>query len=66
MGRAALDWGVRDLAEKSNVAASTISRFERGKGEPQASTLAVIRSAFETAGIIFVDNGEGRGVKLTK
>ena len=66
MARAALQWGVRDIAEKANVAASTITRFEKGNAEPQASTLAVIRQAFEQAGVVFVENGKGPGVHLKK
>ena len=32
MARAALGWGVRDLAKKAGVAANTVSRFENGAG----------------------------------
>jgi hypothetical protein len=33
---------------------------------PHPRTTAAIRDAFEAAGVIFVENGEGQGVKLRK
>jgi transcriptional regulator with XRE-family HTH domain len=68
MGRAALGWGVRELAEKAGVTANTISRIEGG-ADAKASTLDAIRVAFEGAGLTFLANGEvrdgGPGVRLT-
>jgi len=66
MARSALQWGVREIAAKAGVAPATITRFEKGKNEPQLSTLAVIKQAFEEAGIVFVENGIGPGVHLKK
>ena len=64
MARAALGWGVRDLAAKVGVAANTISRFENGT-DTYGETLRRIRRTFEDAGIIFIDeNGGGAGVRL--
>jgi transcriptional regulator with XRE-family HTH domain len=66
MARAALGWGVRELAEKAGVTASTVTRIENGSDAKQ-STLMAIRSSFEAAGVIFIDeNGEGPGVRLRK
>ncbi len=66
MARAAMGWGVRDLAAKIGVAANTISRFENGS-DAYGETLRKIRRAFEDAGIIFIDeNGGGPGVRLSK
>jgi transcriptional regulator with XRE-family HTH domain len=64
MARAAVGWGVRDLAKAAGVAADTISRLERGE-EIMPRTLAAIRAALESAGVIFIDqNGNGPGVRL--
>lgn len=64
MARAALGWGVRDLAREASVSVDTISRLERGE-ELQPRTLAAIRTALENAGVLFIDqNGHGAGVRL--
>ena len=66
MARAALGWGVRELAAKAGVAANTISRFENGS-DALGETLRKIRRVFEEAGITFIDeNGGGPGVRLKK
>ena len=66
MARAALGWGVRDLAEIAKVSPDTIARLERGE-ELRERTVDAIRAAFEAAGVIFVaENGEGPGVRLRK
>lgn len=57
MGRAALGWGVRDLAEKASISANTVARFENEHHTPNAATLKVIRLAFEAAGVRFTDTG---------
>jgi transcriptional regulator with XRE-family HTH domain len=56
MGRAALGWGVRELAEAAGVSANTIARFEGGK-KANPATLKVIKQAFEAAGVRFNDQG---------
>jgi transcriptional regulator with XRE-family HTH domain len=64
MARAALQWSVRDLAERSGVHRNTITRLEAGSGA-HGPTLAALRQAFEGAGVIFIDqNGNGPGVRL--
>ncbi|WP_395696626.1 helix-turn-helix domain-containing protein [Methylocella sp.] len=66
MARAAVGWGVRELAEKAGVTANTISRIEGGADAKQ-STIAAIRSALESAGVEFIaENGGGAGVRLRK
>jgi transcriptional regulator with XRE-family HTH domain len=64
MARAALKWGVRELAEKTGLAANTISRIENG-AESLSGTLQKIQSALEAAGVVFT-NGDEPGVKLAK
>lgn len=66
MARAALGWGVRDLAAKAGVTANTITRIENGS-DAKASTLSAIRAALEAAGMEFIaENGGGPGVRLSK
>jgi transcriptional regulator with XRE-family HTH domain len=65
MARAALGWGVRELAKQTGLAANTVSRFENGSGA-RAETLRLIQSALEKAGIVFIpmDDRDGPGVRL--
>jgi DNA-binding XRE family transcriptional regulator len=65
LGRAALGWTVRELAERTGVAASTVNRFELGKASPNASTLTVLRQAMEAAGVEFLD-GDAPGIRLRR
>ncbi|WP_394094420.1 helix-turn-helix domain-containing protein [Xanthobacter versatilis] len=69
MARTALDLGVRDLAELAGVSPDTIARLERGEGLRE-KTVAAIRAALESAGIIFLAEGEaldgGPGVRLVR
>jgi len=64
MARAALQLGVRELAARAKVSPNTVTRIERGE-RTNASTIAVVRAAFEAAGVEFIDaNGGGPGVRL--
>jgi len=66
MGRAALKWGVRDLAREAGITAATVSRIEAGK-PGYAATLDAIQAAFEAAGLEFIfENGGGAGVRFAK
>jgi transcriptional regulator with XRE-family HTH domain len=66
MARAAVGWGVRELAEKAGVTANTVSRIELGADAKQ-STIEAIQRALEEAGIVFVpENGGGVGVRVRK
>jgi transcriptional regulator with XRE-family HTH domain len=67
--RALLRWEQKDLASASMVSLPSIQRLETKPGPlaAQARTVAAIRAALESAGVIFVDeNGEGSGVRLRK
>ena len=45
----------------------TVSRFENGHSRGYEETTEKLQRAFESAGVIFVDeNGEGPGVRLRK
>jgi transcriptional regulator with XRE-family HTH domain len=66
MARAAVGWGVRELAEKAGVTANTVTRIENGADAKQ-STIDRLRDALETAGVEFIEeNGGGPGVRLRK
>lgn len=66
MARAALDLGVKDLAELAGVGVNTVSRFENG-AEALISTATALQSALEKKGIEFIpENGGGAGVRLAK
>ena len=59
MARAALQLGVRDLAERARVSTSTITRLEAG--EPlRERTVETVQRALEAAGVEF-SAGAGRG-----
>jgi transcriptional regulator with XRE-family HTH domain len=64
MARAAIGWGVRELAEKAGVTANTVTRIENGADAKQ-STIDALQRALEAAGIEFT-NGDQPGVRLTK
>jgi transcriptional regulator with XRE-family HTH domain len=55
MARAAVGLSVRQLADLSGVADSTILRFETGRGSILASNLARIQKALEDAGVMFIE-----------
>ena len=68
MARAALGISVRELAQRSGVADSTILRFETGRGGILAANLNRLQVALEEAGVIFLpaDATGGPGVRLSK
>jgi transcriptional regulator with XRE-family HTH domain len=67
MGRAALNWTVRDLAEATHLHRNTVTNIETGRYAGDATTLAAIESALKRAGVEFIEeNGGGPGVRLRK
>jgi DNA-binding XRE family transcriptional regulator len=65
MGRAALNWTVRDLAAATGLHRNTITNIEVGRYAGDLETLSRIRKALEAAGVEFIDaNGGGPGVRL--
>ena len=67
MARAALDWSIDVLAEKTDVSSRTIKRIEAQVGIPVATeaNLRLIRETLQAAGIEFIgDAGDGPGVRL--
>jgi len=66
MARAAVGWGVRELAKNAGVTANTVTRIENGADAKQ-STIDRLQQALEAAGVEFIDeNGGGPGVRLRK
>jgi transcriptional regulator with XRE-family HTH domain len=69
--RALLGWRQEDLSKASGVGTATIQRIEQSDRSitgGYVSTIARIQSAFENAGVLFIDDDEaaGIGVRLTK
>ena len=62
MARAALGWGVRELAAFAKVSIDTVARFERGD-ELKERTIDALQRALETAGVEFT-NGDRPGVRV--
>ena len=66
MARAAVGWGVRELAEEAGITANTVTRIENGADAMQ-STMDKLQRALEAAGVEFIDeNGGGPGVRLRR
>jgi transcriptional regulator with XRE-family HTH domain len=66
MGRAALNWTARDLADAAKVGINTVTRFEAG-AEALMSTAEKLQRALEKAGVEFIAaDGGGPGVRLKK
>ena len=64
MARAAVGWGVRDLAKQAGVTANTVTRIENGADAKQ-STMDALQRALEAAGVEFT-NGDRPGVRVAK
>ena len=64
MARAAVGWGVRELAKKAGVTVNTVTRIEN-RADARQSTLNRLQRALEAAGVEFT-NGDQPGVRLTK
>jgi transcriptional regulator with XRE-family HTH domain len=65
--RGLIEMSQADLASAAVVTRGVIIDFENGSRVPQRANMDAIQHAFETAGVIFVEeNGEGPGVRLRK
>ena len=58
MARAALGWGVRELAARADVAPNTITRLENG-ADVHGATLRKVGVALEAEGIRFGTEEDG-------
>ena len=61
--RALLKWTQQDLARHCDAGLNTIRTFEAEKSSPHKSTLRLLRTTLEAAGVAFIDDNGG-GVKL--
>jgi transcriptional regulator with XRE-family HTH domain len=68
--RALLGWRQGDLSTASGVGVATIHRIEKAGSSTTGyvSTLSRIQTAFESAGVLFIDDdgSAGSGVRLAK
>jgi hypothetical protein len=65
--RGLLDWTQQQLADAACIGVATVRIFESEAAETRHATRAVIRRAFEVAGVEFIDeNGGGPGLRLRK
>ena len=65
--RGLLDWTQQELADAARIGVATVRLFEGEAAEARPATLAVLRQAFESAGVQFIDeNGGGPGLRLRK
>lgn len=67
MARAALNWTVRELSDRTGVNKNTISRFEAGK-DILAGSLREIERVLAESGIQFVDEYDeyGPGIRIPR
>jgi transcriptional regulator with XRE-family HTH domain len=65
--RGLLDWTQQQLADAARIGVATVRLFEGESAGSRHATLAMLRQAFELAGVEFIDeNGGGPGVRLRK
>jgi transcriptional regulator with XRE-family HTH domain len=65
--RGLLDWTQQELADAARIGVATVRLFEGDVGESRHATVAMLRQAFELAGVEFIDeNGGGLGLRLRK
>ena len=63
--RGLLGWSQLDLAKFAGIGVVTVHQLEASSSQPRRATLEVVRRAFESAGVEFIDaNGGGPGVRL--
>lgn len=62
-GRAILKWSMRELAERSGVAWTTVNRLEAGASARDA-TAAKILAAFEAEGVELTTDADRTGAML--
>ena len=63
--RGLLDWTQQELADAARIEVATVRLFEGEAAESRQATLAVLRQAFEAAGVEFT-NGDQPGVRVAK
>jgi len=61
-----LDWSLDDLERYSSVSRRSIVQFEKSKAVLKDSTMVLLKTAFEHAGVEFETTSAGVGVFLRK
>jgi len=61
--RALIGWSQSDLADRSGVSVGTVRNFEREASEPVPQNELALRRALEAAGVVFLDEHMGVGVR---
>jgi transcriptional regulator with XRE-family HTH domain len=64
--RALIDISQDQLAGLAAVSVTTLRNFERGATVPVTNNMAALRGALERAGVEFIDQNGGPGVRLRK
>jgi transcriptional regulator with XRE-family HTH domain len=64
MARAALNWTVQDLAARAQISKNTVTAVEAERTDTHATTLAAIERVMTDAGIEFLTDKTGVGVRL--
>jgi transcriptional regulator with XRE-family HTH domain len=64
MARAALNWTVQDLAARAAISKNTVTAVEAERSDTHATTLAAIERVLVDAGIEFLRDDSGVGVRL--
>jgi transcriptional regulator with XRE-family HTH domain len=66
--RALLGWRQEDLAKAAKIGLATIARIERGTGVAQGhvSTIVRLQETLEAAGVGFIEDNNGFGVRLSR
>ena len=59
-----MDWSQQRLAEEAEVGIVTVRQLEAGVNQPRRATLIVVRQTLEDAGVEFIDENGGVGVRL--
>lgn len=64
--RGLLDWTQEELAGRAEVSRSTVRHYEKEQLSVHRATVAQLRRALETGGVIFARVGSRRAVALTR
>jgi transcriptional regulator with XRE-family HTH domain len=64
MARAALNWTIQELAARAAISKNTVSAVEAERFDTHATTLAAIERVMTDAGIEFLSDDAGVGVRL--
>ena len=64
--RGLLHWNQDDLAREASVSILTVSNFENERSSPIRATIDAMHATLERAGVEFVADNSGLGVKMRR